>query len=148
MLVLERDHRLYYEAYNDASDLDEDGMLDVGYKHSIDYFGYFDSYKCYTYTTTGTPRFVPSRVTANKYCGGSGEWSGNFLNWLSMSRMDVLRKVLYGGTRSTDSSSETVLEGVYIPQDAHSWGKEYAGADTRNLTPMDSPTSEKRHLFA
>ncbi|MBP8645924.1 MAG: hypothetical protein KBH99_07380, partial [Syntrophobacteraceae bacterium] len=97
MLVMERDHRLYYEAYNDASDLDEDGMLDVGYKHSIDYFGYFDSYKCYTYTTTGTPRFVPSRVTANKYCGGTGEWSGNFLNWLSMSRMDVLRKVLYGG---------------------------------------------------
>jgi type IV pilus assembly protein PilY1 len=41
MLVMERDHRLYYEAYNeaynDASDLDGDGKLDVGYKHSIDY---------------------------------------------------------------------------------------------------------------
>jgi len=147
MFVMERDHRLYYEAYNDASDLDEDGMLDVGYKHSIDYFGYFDSYKCYTYVSTGTRRFVPARVTPNKYCGGAEEWSGNFLNWLSMSRMDVLRKVLYGGTRVTDSSSETVLEGVYIPQDAHSWGKEYAGADTRDLTPWDPPTSPNRHLF-
>ncbi|CAD7779304.1 hypothetical protein BLFGPEAP_02216 [Candidatus Methanoperedenaceae archaeon GB50] len=84
-------------------------------------------------------KFVPTRTTPNKYCGGEDEWSGNFLNWLSMSRMDVLRKVLYGGYRSTDSSSETVLEGVYIPQDAHSWGKEYFGEDTRLLTPFDPP---------
>ena len=126
MLVMGRDHKLYYEAYNDTSDLDEDGELDVGYKHSIDYYGYFDPYKCYKYEGSGAAaKFVPTRTTPNKYCGGEDEWSGNFLNWLSMSRIDVLRKVLYGGYRSTDSSSETVLEGVYIPQDAHSWGKEY-----------------------
>lgn len=147
MLVMERDHKLYYEAYNDAQDLDGDGKLDVGYKHSIDYFGYFDPYKCYKYNPSGQARFEPTRYTSTKYCGGDQEWSGNFLNWLSMSRMDVLRRVLYGGHRSTDSSSETVLEGVYIPQDAHSWGKEYAGSDTRQLTPFDAPSSGKRHLF-
>lgn|GEM_PF-1760573 len=147
MMVMERDHKLYYEAYNDAQDLDGDGKLDVGYKHSIDYFGYFDPYKCYTYDRSGQDKFVPSRYTATKYCGGSDEWSGNFLNWLSMSRMDVLRRVLYGGHRSTDSASETVLEGVYIPQDAHSWGKEYSGSDTRNLTPFNAPDSGRRHLF-
>ena len=32
MLVVGRDHKLYYEAYNDASDLNGDGKLDVGYK--------------------------------------------------------------------------------------------------------------------
>lgn len=147
MMVMERDHKLYYEAYDDAQDLDGDGKLDVGYKHSIDYFGYFDPYKCYTYQTSNPKQFVPSRYTATKYCGGAGEWSGNFLNWLSMSRMDVLRRVLYGGHRSTDSSGETVLEGVYIPQDAHSWGKEYSGSDTRNLTPFSEPPQGTRHLF-
>lgn len=147
MLVMGRDHKLYYEAYNDAQDLDEDGKIDVGYKHSIDYYGYFDPYKCYTYTTTGTHRFIPERYTADKYCGGTGEWSGNFLNWLSMSRMDVLKRVLYGGQRIADSTSETVLEGVYIPQDSHSWGKEYAGDDTRRLTPYDQPPAGTRHLF-
>ena len=30
MLVMGRNHKLYYEAYNDASDLDGDGVLDVG----------------------------------------------------------------------------------------------------------------------
>ena len=145
LLVMERDHKLYYEAFNDASDLDKDGLLDIGYKHSIDYWGYFDPHKCYTYDS-GNSRFNPTSVTATKYCSGS--WSGNFLNWTSMARMDVFRKVLYGGTRSTDdNSSMTVLSGVYIPQDAHSWGKEYNGTDVTQLTPLSAPSAGKRHLF-
>lgn len=58
MLVMGRDHKLYYEAYNDASDLNGDGVIDVGYKGhltaaqgGIDYFGYFNSNVCYTYTS-------------------------------------------------------------------------------------------------
>ncbi|MDI1471139.1 PilC/PilY family type IV pilus protein [Thermodesulfovibrio sp. 1176] len=146
MLVMGRDHKLYYEAYNDASDLDGDGRLDVGYKHSIDYYGYFDPYKCYNYSGSGAnAKFVPVSRTSNKYC--SGAWSGNFLNWLTMSRMDVLKKVLYGGDRIKDDANETVLEASYIPQDAHSWGKEYSGSDTPQLTPFSVPSSGRRHLF-
>jgi type IV pilus assembly protein PilY1 len=141
MMVMGRDHKLYYEAYNDASDLDDDGQLDIGYKHSIEYYGYFDPYKCYTYDTTGTPKFVPVSTNTDKYCAsGSGYWSGNFLNWVTTSRIDALRKVFYGGKRLTDSSSETVLVGGYIPQDAHSWGKEFQGADTPKLTPYTDPS--------
>ena len=36
LLVIGRDHKLYYEAYNDASDLNDDGVLDVGYKPGDD----------------------------------------------------------------------------------------------------------------
>ncbi|MCX7823143.1 MAG: PilC/PilY family type IV pilus protein [Syntrophobacterales bacterium] len=148
-LVIGRDHKFYYEAYNDASDLDDDGIIDVGYKHSITYYGYFDPYKCYSYEGSGAnAKFVPKAVTINKYCDQvDGEWSGNFLNWLSMSRIDILKKVLYGGERLTDSASETVLQGAYIPQDAHSWGKEYSGDDTPKLTPFSKPGSGRRHLF-
>ena len=123
MLEVGREHKLYYEAYNDASDFDEDGELDVDYKHSIDYYGYFDYNKCYTY---GSGKFTPVSVTTDKFCS-SGQWSGNVLNWLTMSRMDVMRKVLFGGYRSTDTSTQTILERVYVPQDAHSWGKELTG---------------------
>jgi len=142
MMVMGRDHKLYYEAYNDASDLDDDGELDVGYKHSIEYYGYFDPYKCYSYDSTGTPKFVPEGTTSDKYCTGtlSGKWSGNFLNWVTTSRIDALRKVFYGGKRLTDSSSQTVLVGGYIPQDAHSWGKEFTGSDTPKLTPYTDPS--------
>jgi type IV pilus assembly protein PilY1 len=149
MLVMSRDHTLFYEAYNDASDLNGDGVIDVGYKPGeIDYFGYFDSYKCYTYSSD---RFNPTGTTNTKRC--SGAWSGDFLNYLTTSRIDALRKVLYGGRRSTDSASLTVLERSYIPQDAHSWGKEYEsiardGYDIRDYTPLGLPNSNTRHLFA
>ncbi len=151
MIVLGRDHKLYYEAYNDASDLNGDGELDLKYKPTqIDYFGYFDSYKCYTYNN-GV--FVPQGVTANKKC--SNQWSGDFLNYLTTARIDALRKVLYGGYRSTDgtgASGITILERTHIPQDAHSWGKEYSGLsdgyDIREYSPLALPTDSRRHLFA
>lgn len=134
MFEVGRDHKLYYEAYNDAADLDDDGKLDVDYKHSIDYYGYFDPYKCYTFSggvnggTNVNDQFNPVSLTTDKFCSsGGGQWSGNVLNWISMSRMDVLKKVLYGGHRKSDTSTEAVLERVYIPQDAHSWGKEMTG---------------------
>ncbi|MGD8837947.1 MAG: hypothetical protein PVJ19_23620, partial [Desulfobacteraceae bacterium] len=53
MLVMGRNHKMFYEAYNDASDLDEDGKIDVGYKpDNIDYYGYFDSFKSYSYNAS------------------------------------------------------------------------------------------------
>ena len=148
MLVMGRDHKLYYEAYNDASDLNGDGILDTHYNPAVDYYGYFDSYKCYSYSSN---IFVPTVTTANKKCSGS--WSGDFLNYLTTSRMDALRKVLFGGYRSTDSTTQTVLERVYIPQDAHSWGKEYTsvavdGYDISEYTPLSLPVTGTRHLFA
>lgn len=157
MLVLGRDHKLYYEAYNDASDLNGDGVLDIGYKGylsadngGIDYFGYFDSHRCYTYSSANG-RFVPGGATgANKTC--SNAWSGDFLNYLTTSRMDAVRKVLYGGYRSTDTATLTVLERAYIPQESHSWGKKYTstavdGYNISNYAPLSQPAANKHHLF-
>jgi len=149
LLVLGRDHKLYYEAYNDYTDLDNDGVVDIGYKPSqITYFGYFDSYKCYTYDGS---KFVPASVTTNKQC--SGQWSGDWLNYVTTARIDALRKVLYGGRRSTDSSTATVLERTHIPQDTHAWAKDYTsvandGYDISQYTPLSVPTAGMRHLFA
>lgn len=135
LLVLNRDHKLYYEAYNDASDLNGDGQLDTRYNPSIDYYGYFDSHKCYDYRTSAPRRFFPVSVTSDKTC--SGNWSGDFLNYLTTSRMDALRKVLYGGYRSNDNTSVTVLERAFVPQDAHSWGKEYTSTATDGYAISD-----------
>ncbi len=154
MLVMGRDHKLYYEAYNDASDLDGDGVIDVGYKpDKIDYYGYFNNNACYTYSGD---LFKPSAAATGakkKQCGGTA-WSGDFLNYLTTSRMDAIRRVLYGGTRVTDTTSSTVLQGAYIPRDAHSWGKAYdpardlAAYKIQDYAPLAQPVSGTRHLFA
>lgn len=135
MLNVSNDHQLYFKAFDDYSDLDGDGIPETTYKHSFNYYGYFDSYKCYNYSTSSN-RFEPASITATKYC--SGNWSGNFLNWASMARIDTIRKILYGGLRWIDSSSDTVLERTYLPNDAHSFAKFYNGTDLTSLTPFST----------
>ncbi len=139
MFVMGKDHKFYYPAYNDASDIDNDGQLETGYKHSFDYYGYFDSYKCYNYNSQ-KGWFEPYGDTTDKYCTGTnaGMWSGNFLNWVAMSRADVIKLVIYGGYRTQDNQGDAydVISGEYIPQDGHIWGKEYQGSDASKLFPQ------------
>jgi len=142
MLAMSNDHQLFYKAYTDFDDLDDDGFADTTYKNSLEYVGYFDSYKCYVYNTTSN-LFEPVSVTQDKYCNAAAgtQWSGNFLNWATMTRIDEVRKVLYGGYRSTDTGSETVLERSFLPNDAHSFAKYYNGADLAKLTPFNKVTT-------
>ncbi len=76
------------------------------------------------------------------------------MNWMTTSRMDALRRVLYGGQRDYDTASMTVLEAAHIPPDSHIWGKEFRpaplGTDTykiENYTPMSAPTAGNMHIF-
>lgn len=143
MLTMSRDEQLFKKAYSDYTDMDGDGLLDVTYNDRFDYSGYFDSRFCYSYSSTAN-QFKAAALATDlnsngraHECGSAsaGRWSGNFLNWLTMSRIDVLRFVLYGGNRSTDTPTTTVLERAHIPNDLHAWAKVYSGADIANYTP-------------
>ncbi|MBT3066087.1 pilus assembly protein [Rhodoferax sp. U11-2br] len=155
MLIASKDHKLFVEAYNDASDLDGDGKLDLRFKPSITYYGLFDSKVCYTHNGVDKGNdgvFTPSAAAGTKnICTNS--WSGNWLNYVTTSRIDSLRKVLYGGYRWVDNDTDTVLRRAYIPQDAHSWAKEYTsetvdGYKISDYTPLSQPSDDtKRHFF-
>lgn len=137
MLALASDHQLFIRAYNEYDDLDGDGRPDSGYSHNFAYVGYFDNKKCYSYSggvfsPTATVPTAAGDKGILQYCPGD-EWSGNFLNWLTMTRADIVRLVLYGGYRSTDTAAETILERAYLPSDAHSFAKYYAGDDIGSL---------------
>lgn len=141
MLVMSRDHQLSMKAYNDYSDLNGDGVIDRTYTDTVEYYGYFDPERCYSYNSGSGGRFEPDvAATGTNDHECSGEWSGNFLNWASMTRMDVLRKVLYGGYRSTDNATttlvgDTVLERAMLPNDVHAFAKIYTGSDVNKFTP-------------
>lgn len=156
-LVMSVDHELYKKAYTDYANLDGNSltMTDTTYRDDFDYYGYFDSDWCYSYsdntTTPGSSFFTPhskstapaSGVGATKthHCVGTANdtWSGNFLNWLSMSRIDIVRRVLFGGKRSVDTASQTILERAYLPKDVHAFAKTYGGA-TQDISPY-TPTT-------
>ena len=154
MLVAGKDHKLFYEAYNDTADIDGDGSIDIRFKPTITYYGLFDSTTCYS--DNGDDKgnsglFTPSAAAGALNVCSSG-WSGNWLNYITTSRIDSLRKVLYGGFREVDSATQTILRRAYIPQDAHSWAKEYTstavdGYKISDYTKLSAPSSGKRHFF-
>lgn len=138
MLNMPKEHQLYFKLYDDYSDItsptggDPDFIPDLTYNNNYDYYGYFDSNKCYVYNTT-KKRFEPSALRDSaKSCVGTDDWSGNFLNWGSMTRIDAIRKILYGGLRAAggDTATETVLERAFLPNDAHSFAKFYIPTST------------------
>ncbi|KAF0219003.1 MAG: type IV pilus assembly protein [Geobacteraceae bacterium] len=84
-----------------------------GYDLAKDYYGYFDSGKMYKYTSTSGGFF---EIDTTKTLDKAGFWSGNFLNWLTMRRVDVVRKVLVGGkTQPRSASTANYLIGMENP---------------------------------
>lgn len=81
-----------------------------GYSVNNQYLGYFDKDKCYAYDT-GNGWFYPLSVTTTRAC--SGGWSGNFLNWATMTGLDEFRFAMTGGNRYQDTATLTVLERTY-----------------------------------
>ncbi|MGN2250607.1 hypothetical protein LQ772_10295 [Frateuria edaphi] len=149
MLVMSRDEQLYIKAYTDYTDLNNDGVVDITYQDKFDYSGYFDPNLCYGY---GSGQFKASAAATDANGNGKAHecdgktWSGNFLNWAAMSRIDVLRYVLYGGNRSTDDADRTVLERAYIPSDLHAWSKVYLGTDVNSFTPFTTSDTSSNGL--
>lgn len=88
--------------------LDNSGsMLERAYTENFnaskEYYGYFDPRSYYSYSTSNEHFYLDN---------SSGSWNGNFLNWATMHRIDVAKKILIGGkyisnryeTEPTDSN--------------------------------------------
>ena len=137
MMVMSRDEQLFIKAYDDYSDLDGDGQLDTTYQDKFNYSGYFDPHLCYSYSSSQFSAAAPATGANGHQC--SGKYSGNFMNWVAMSRMDEVAFVLDGGRRMTpEPTNGAVLERAPIPADLHAWVKVYSGSDIGQYTPYSS----------
>jgi type IV pilus assembly protein PilY1 len=126
----------------------------VPYSSSQVYFGYFDPTRCYYYnrntTKTAAPYygsyFQPNALAgANYTCANASTaslWSGNFLNWASMSTIDPFRWALTGGYRSVDSSTLTIIEKAWAPPNQASATESPPQSTSQttyaNITPFSS----------
>jgi len=79
------------------------------------YYGYFDPGKYYEYSNgvfTATDNVTATSTKA------ANEWTGDFLNWLTMRRIDVMRKVLTGGrpngTKIDGEPADAAVRGLYM----------------------------------
>ena len=77
-----------------------------GYDNAREYYGYFESGKCYTYSGSGaTGLFTPSGAATNHQCPAGTAWSGNMLNWSTTLAVDAFRKAFTGGNRTVDTTT-------------------------------------------
>jgi type IV pilus assembly protein PilY1 len=76
------------------------------YDTSKTYYGYFDPNKCYIYRGSS---FEENNCDCSNKIGTSTCISGNLLNWITTTRIDIARWVLTGG-RTSSSGGNTFLE--------------------------------------
>jgi len=94
LLVVDNSGSMYEFAYKDAGMGGDYDHPDTSYDSAKTYYGYFDSGKMYKYVTSSGGYFA---VDSTKTVDKTSFWYGNLLNWLTMRRVDVVRKVLVGG---------------------------------------------------
>jgi len=94
----------------------------TGYNPANEYYGLFKANKCYRYDNTHHYFYVdgdtvddPSTPTIFERSTGDDpnvkKFSGNWLNWYTMRRIDIAKKVLTGGRIAADPT-DTVLVGT------------------------------------
>jgi len=90
------------------------------------YYGYFDPDARYAYSSNRFER------------DPNGEWNGNWLNWLSMRRIDLARKVLVGGlaTSRLGNGASNLIGDDHNAQSSRYWKRWF---DTSGATPYVSP---------
>lgn len=66
------------------------------YNPSKDYNGYFSPTKCYSYASN---KFTPGadKASTGNPCSSGAPWLGSFLNYLTMTRLEITKWVMMGG---------------------------------------------------
>ncbi|TAL10296.1 MAG: hypothetical protein EPO02_07950 [Nitrospirae bacterium] len=114
----------YPLSYNNASSYSSNysgtgltGTVSDTFDPTHNYYGLFDPLRCYV---PASPKgFGPPstgavlKTTINSTCASTSPWDGNFLNWLSMRKVDVAKKALIGGqslsASNTDGTADKLL---------------------------------------
>ena len=106
----------------------------TSFEEAKNYLGYWDYTGCYKYRNSGATDALQGNYfyrtgswNAARECnydGRTGEYSGNLLNYVASSAIDILRLGLTGGHRELDTTDSTVLSRAYLYKD-WSWTNGY-----------------------
>ena len=117
--------------HDDLSPGEYDIIPSSPYDPTKDYYGYFVA------GTMGN-RVMYTYSSGKFHRDPSGQWEGNFLNWLTMRRVDIARKVLVGGlATSRTGGGNTTLIGEDPSQSMRYYKVELDAATLEDYTPHD-----------
>jgi type IV pilus assembly protein PilY1 len=128
MIAMDFSGSMQFPAYIPCSFADYDGYVAVcgsltsgaDYDPAQTYYGLFDTEKYYQ---AGSSWFsVNDACTYTDKKGGTNCISGNLLNWVTATKIDVARKVITGGRTRTGASDELESEGARVTYTDNSLG--------------------------
>lgn len=139
----------YYDGYDTDSTADDNtcansllpcsGFSTPGTYPDYKYYGYFNPDYWYAYSSNRFYPTAPKPVTGLPGARAklTTEWDGNFLNWLTMRRIDIIRKVLTGGKTTTGEGAgyDRLVAEV---ADCDSRGVYKEDANRQDYTPFDT----------
>ena len=109
------------------------------------YLGYFDSEKCYSYSSSDN-YFDPTSAVINTNRECSGKFSGNFMNWATMTSIDMFIMTTTGGNRLIDESSGSNAKTVIKKAKATGFFHKKYISGTENTAPYKVTPHNYSHL--
>jgi type IV pilus assembly protein PilY1 len=117
MLVLDMSGSMQFPAHGPeafgyySNEVAQCGSMSATYDGTKEYYGYFKTDKFYQYSSN---KFIENGDCTEAQWNIPGVWDsthipGNLLNWATMSRLDVMRKVLIGGKSVSHISNNHTL---------------------------------------
>jgi type IV pilus assembly protein PilY1 len=106
------------------------------YSAATEFRGYFNPNKCYNYNSAQGYFEIHGDAT-DRAC--TNRWSGNFLNWATMTAIDMFIQTMTGGNRVTDTTALTVIQRAR-KHDNNSWFPIKAISNGLNSTTPASVT--------
>ncbi len=76
------------------------------------YLGYFDSEKCYSYNSTNEYFYPVGYLSSPGSC--NQKFNGNYMNWATMTAMDMFTYTMTGGNRVIDTNSNAATYNTVI----------------------------------
>ena len=89
----------------------------IAYVNTKVYLGYFDPTQCYDYVSASTGDYFKPVLSASPLHECTNKFSGNFMNWATMSAIDEFRYAVTGGNRVDENGPNkgTLIERAFLP---------------------------------
>lgn len=107
----------------------------TGFNSTKEYYGYFDPRDYYEYVAG---KFVNATTPSDN------TWSGNFLNWATMHRIDIMRKAMTGGKYDEGTYSVSGTDGLEGRGKYHVYNATNSATDLNNNTNYLVPITYRK----
>ena len=117
----------------------ENATAYTGFNSTKEYYGYFDPYTYYEYT---------DGIFTNSTGPSTNTWNGNFLNWATMHRIDILKKAMTGGNYNSTEKYYTVskTDGIESRGKYHIYNAGNEVTDLNGNTHYATPTEYEKYI--